>query len=95
MRQWLHIVVAGRGGESSAQAAAATGTSERGSNSTPGTGTVQEGFPTPASLAEVMLSTRQMLIEHVGECLRVRSQVTLLCILLKINILVSRDFCKV
>lgn len=78
MRQWLHIVVAGRGGESNAQAAAATRTSERGSNSTPRTGTVQEGFPTPASLAEVMLSTRQMLIDHVGECLHVRSQVTLL-----------------
>uniref|UniRef100_A0A2N9FXD6 Ubiquitin-like domain-containing protein n=1 Tax=Fagus sylvatica TaxID=28930 RepID=A0A2N9FXD6_FAGSY len=70
MKREFDGIVAGRGGESSAQAAAATGTSERGSNSTPGTGTVQEGFPTPASLAEVMLSTRQMLIEHVGECLR-------------------------
>ncbi|XP_062158133.1 ubiquitin-like domain-containing protein CIP73 isoform X2 [Alnus glutinosa] len=48
----------GRGGGNSAQAAA-----------TLPTATVQEGFPTPASLAEVMLSTRQMLIEHAGECI--------------------------
>ncbi|KAM3714233.1 hypothetical protein ACB098_01G319100 [Castanea mollissima] len=69
MRREFDAIVAGRGGESNAQAAAATRTSERSSNSTPRTGTVQEGFPTPASLAEVMQSTRQMLIDHVGECL--------------------------
>jgi hypothetical protein len=58
--------VAGRGGGNSAQAAA-----------TLPTATVQEGFPTPASLAEVMLSTRQMLIEHAGECILVSSRDTL------------------
>ncbi|KAK9098465.1 hypothetical protein Syun_025510 [Stephania yunnanensis] len=34
-----------------------------------GPGGGQGGLPTPASLAEVMLSTRQMLIEQAGECL--------------------------
>ncbi|KAH7569123.1 hypothetical protein JRO89_XS06G0109800 [Xanthoceras sorbifolium] len=45
------------------------GTEERDSSSTSQSGTVQEGLPTPASLAEVMRSTRQMLIEQVGESL--------------------------
>ncbi|GLU09588.1 hypothetical protein SLE2022_264400 [Rubroshorea leprosula] len=34
-----------------------------------GRGTVQQGLPTPASLAEVLLSSRQMLIEQATECL--------------------------
>lgn len=46
-------------------------TEERDSSSTLQSGTVQEGLPTPAALAEVMLSTRQMLIEQVGESLLV------------------------
>jgi hypothetical protein len=69
--------VAGRSGGNSAQSAATHGNGERGPNSALPTGTVQEVFPTPASLAEVMLSTRQMLIEHAGECILVSSQVTL------------------
>lgn len=56
---------AGRG--SNAQAAASHRTQEREYNPTSHSGIVQEGLPTPASLAEVMLSTRQMLIEQAGE----------------------------
>lgn len=70
-------MVAGIGGGNRSQAAAIPGTGERGSNSSQHTGTVREGFPTPAFLAEIMLSARQMLIEHAGECLLVRSLVTL------------------
>ncbi|MBA0873918.1 hypothetical protein Goshw_009165, partial [Gossypium schwendimanii] len=33
-------------------------------------GTIREGLPTPASLAEVLQSTRQMLIDQAGECLQ-------------------------
>ncbi|KAE8710386.1 Ubiquitin-like superfamily protein, putative isoform 4 [Hibiscus syriacus] len=33
-------------------------------------GTIREGLPTPASLAEVLLSTRQMLIDQAGECIQ-------------------------
>ncbi|KAF8036726.1 hypothetical protein BT93_C2442 [Corymbia citriodora subsp. variegata] len=39
-------------------------------NSASQPGAVPEGLPTPASLAEIMLSTRQMLIEQVAECLQ-------------------------
>ena len=46
-------------------------TGDRDSNSASNSGTIQEGLPTPASLAEVLLSTRQMLIEQTGECLQV------------------------
>ncbi|KAI9192250.1 hypothetical protein LWI28_020015 [Acer negundo] len=57
----------GRGGGNNAQAASIHRTEERDSSSQ--SRTVQEGLPTPASLAEVMWSTRQMLIEQVGESL--------------------------
>lgn len=77
--------MAGRGGGNSAQAAATHGNGERGPDSTLPTATVQEGFPTPASLAEVMLSTRQMLIEHAGECILVSSQVTLSSLYIREN----------
>ncbi|KAB2050095.1 hypothetical protein ES319_A13G222500v1 [Gossypium barbadense] len=33
-------------------------------------GTIREDLPTPASLAEVLQSTRQMLIDQAGECLQ-------------------------
>ncbi|KAK8619982.1 hypothetical protein V6N13_066473 [Hibiscus sabdariffa] len=33
-------------------------------------GTIREGLPTPAALAEVLLSTRQMLINQAGECIQ-------------------------
>jgi hypothetical protein len=41
------------------------------SNTTSLSGTGQERLPSPASLAEVMLSSRQLLTEQVGECLLV------------------------
>ncbi|TQD86169.1 hypothetical protein C1H46_028342 [Malus baccata] len=49
--------------------AAATHRTEESSNSSSRSGTRQEGLPTPASLAEVMRSTRQLLAEQVGESL--------------------------
>ncbi|KAG2668514.1 hypothetical protein I3760_15G164500 [Carya illinoinensis] len=69
LRHEFDAIVAGRGSRDNAQATATHEIGERGTNSSLRTGTVQEGFPTPASLAEIMLSTRQMLIEHAGECL--------------------------
>ncbi|KAM1938654.1 hypothetical protein ACFX13_026613 [Malus domestica] len=49
--------------------AAATHRTEESSNSSSRSGTRQEGLPTPASLVEVMRSTRQLLAEQVGESL--------------------------
>ncbi|KAJ6731821.1 LARGE PROLINE-RICH PROTEIN BAG6 [Salix purpurea] len=59
----------GRGGEPIAQADAAHMIEHLDSNSTSLSGTGEERVPTPASLAEVMLSSRQLLTEQVGECL--------------------------
>ncbi|XP_034895431.1 ubiquitin-like domain-containing protein CIP73 isoform X3 [Populus alba] len=59
----------GRGWENIAQADAAHRMEQIDSNSTSLSGTGQERLPTPASLAEVMLSSRQLLTEQVGECL--------------------------
>ncbi|KAJ6673325.1 LARGE PROLINE-RICH PROTEIN BAG6 [Salix viminalis] len=59
----------GRGGEHIAQADAAHMIEHLDSNSTSLSGTGEERLPTPASLAEVMLSSRQLLTEQVGECL--------------------------
>lgn len=58
------IVLAGRSGGSNGEAGRNSGTA-----SWPGTG--QEGLPTPASLGEVMHSTRQMLVEQAGDTLLV------------------------
>lgn len=69
IRREFEAIVAGRGAGNSGQAGATQGNGETDPNSTLPTGTIQEGFPTPASLAEVMLSTRQMLVEDAGECL--------------------------
>ncbi|XP_048423197.1 ubiquitin-like domain-containing protein CIP73 isoform X3 [Pyrus x bretschneideri] len=49
--------------------AAGTHRMEESSNSSSRSGIRQEGLPTPASLAEVMRSTRQLLAEQVGESL--------------------------
>ncbi|XP_048422926.1 ubiquitin-like domain-containing protein CIP73 [Pyrus x bretschneideri] len=49
--------------------AAATHRTEESSNSSSRSGIRQEGLPTPASLAEVMRSTWQLLAEQVGESL--------------------------
>ncbi|CAK7338536.1 unnamed protein product [Dovyalis caffra] len=59
----------GRGRENNSQADAAHRTEQIDSNSTSLSGTGQERFPTPASLAEVMLSSRQLLTEQVADCL--------------------------
>lgn len=67
------IVPTGRDGGSNDQAGAVHTTEVRSSGSAPSSGTRSEGFPTPASLAEVMLSTRQMLIEQAAESLLVRT----------------------
>lgn len=68
--KWL----AGRAGGNNAEEANIHGDEESSSNSSSRPSTTQESFPTPASLAEVMLSTRQMLAEEVSECLLVRSK---------------------
>ncbi|XP_065850383.1 ubiquitin-like domain-containing protein CIP73 isoform X2 [Euphorbia lathyris] len=60
----------GRGGENVTQADAPQRTEQRDSNSTSGSGTAQENLPTPASLAEVMLSSRQFMNGQVSECLQ-------------------------
>ncbi|MBA0747414.1 hypothetical protein Gogos_004328 [Gossypium gossypioides] len=57
----------GRAGGNDSQTAPMSRTGSRDSNSASNSGTVREGLPTPASLAEVLLSTRQMLIEQAGE----------------------------
>ncbi|XP_011017933.1 PREDICTED: large proline-rich protein bag6-B isoform X4 [Populus euphratica] len=58
-----------RGRENIVQADAAHRMEQIDSNSASLSGTGQERLPTPASLAEVMLSSRQLLTEQVGECL--------------------------
>lgn len=63
-------VMTGRG-ENNGQADSAQRTEQIDSNSTPQSRTVQERLPTPASLGEMMLSSRQLLIEQVAECLLV------------------------
>ncbi|KGN60751.1 ubiquitin-like domain-containing protein CIP73 [Cucumis sativus] len=59
----------GRVGGNNAQETNIHGDEESSSNSSSRPSTTQESFPTPASLAEVMLSTRQMLTGEVSECL--------------------------
>ncbi|KAG6771341.1 hypothetical protein POTOM_022692 [Populus tomentosa] len=59
----------GRGGENNAQADAARRAEQIDSNSMSQSGTGQERLPTPASLAEVIRSSRQLLTEQVAECL--------------------------
>lgn len=66
------IVLTGRDGESSVQAGAVDTADVSSSGSAPSSGTRSEGLPTPASLAEVMLSTRETLIEQAAESLLVR-----------------------
>ncbi|XVE71560.1 hypothetical protein DITRI_Ditri10aG0161100 [Diplodiscus trichospermus] len=60
----------GRAGGNDPQTASMSRTGDRDSNTASNSGTIREGLPTPASLAEVLLSTRQMLIEQAGECLQ-------------------------
>ncbi|XP_048133100.1 ubiquitin-like domain-containing protein CIP73 isoform X3 [Rhodamnia argentea] len=60
----------GRGSGNNAQMSASNRPDNRDPTSASQPGTIPEGLPTPASLAEIMLSTRQMLIEQVAECLQ-------------------------
>ncbi|KAA8521612.1 hypothetical protein F0562_012285 [Nyssa sinensis] len=53
----------------SSQSAGALGNIRQESDTVSYSATGPGGFPTPASLANVMLSTRQILIEQAGECL--------------------------
>ncbi|XP_022946658.1 large proline-rich protein BAG6 isoform X2 [Cucurbita moschata] len=59
----------GRVGGNNGQEANTHGAEESSSNSSTRPSTTHESFPTPASLAEVMFSTRQMLTGEVSECL--------------------------
>lgn len=63
--------LAGRGSGNNAQMSASNRPDNRDPNSASQPGAIPEGLPTPGSLAEIMLSTRQMLIEQVAECLQV------------------------
>ncbi|CAN1800310.1 Ubiquitin-like domain-containing protein CIP73 [Linum perenne] len=63
----IGIQMTGRSGENNAQADDTSRSEQRDHNSSPGSGNVEGRLPTPASLAEVMLSSRQLLIEQVSE----------------------------
>ena len=69
--KWFNTVLTGRDGGSSGQAGASQGSEERNSQST-AAGT-RQGFPTPEYLAEVMVSTRELLTEQAAEALLVCS----------------------
>ncbi|GMJ07258.1 hypothetical protein HRI_004394900 [Hibiscus trionum] len=60
----------GRAGINDSRTASMSRTGYRDSNSASNSETVREGLPTPASLAEVLLSTRQLLTEQAGESLQ-------------------------
>lgn len=68
-----HIWLAVREGGNNAQAAEVRRNEEMGSVSSR-SGLTPEGLSSPASLAEVLLSTRRMIVEQAGECLLVRSE---------------------
>ncbi|GAB2289142.1 hypothetical protein Dimus_023445 [Dionaea muscipula] len=59
-----------RGNENNAGTAATHGAVERESNSVLSAESTQQGLPTPSSLAQLLLSTRQMLNQQTGECLQ-------------------------
>ena len=63
----------GRGRENSASADSARMTEQRGSRSASQSTARQERLPTPEFLAEVILSSRQLLTAEVAECLLVCS----------------------
>lgn len=71
LRMMEHILLAVREG-GNAQAAEAHSNEAMGSGSSR-LGSTPENLPSPASLAEVLLSTRQMIIEQAGECILVCS----------------------
>ncbi|XP_050203774.1 ubiquitin-like domain-containing protein CIP73 [Mercurialis annua] len=63
------VIAIETGGENIIQGDAAQRTEQR-DNSTSRSGTVQERLPTPASLAEVIMSSRQFMNEQFAECLQ-------------------------
>ncbi|KAK8515527.1 hypothetical protein V6N12_075567 [Hibiscus sabdariffa] len=52
------------------QTASLSRSGDRDSTPASNSGTIREGLPTPAALAEVLLSTRQMLVNQAGECIQ-------------------------
>lgn len=66
LRREFEDIGGGRGNEP--QTSSMGRTEDRDSNTASHSSSVQQGLPTPASLAEVLLSTRQMLIEQAAEC---------------------------
>lgn len=67
-----HVLLAVREGGNNVQTAEAHRSVEMGSASSR-MGSVPESLPSPASLAEVLLSTRRMITQQAGECILVRS----------------------
>ncbi|KAK8637759.1 hypothetical protein V6N13_136219 [Hibiscus sabdariffa] len=59
-----------RAGGNDPQTAPVSSSGDRDSIPASNSATIREGLPTPASLAEVLLSTRQLLIDQVGECIQ-------------------------
>lgn len=80
----MHILLAAREGGNNVQAAEAHRNEERGFVSSR-LSSIPEGLSSPASLAEVLLSTRRMIIEQAGECLLVRSKTPPYIFLLYMN----------
>lgn len=72
LRMMEHILLAVREGENNAQAAEAHSNGEIGSASSR-LGSTPESLSSPASLAEVLRSTRRMITEQAGECILVCS----------------------
>lgn len=68
-----HILLAVREGRDNAEAAEAQRNEETRSVSSH-LGSTPEGLSSPASLAEVLRSTRQMIDQQAGECLLVSSK---------------------
>lgn len=73
LRMMEHILLAVREGGNNAQAAEAHRNEETGSVSSR-LGSTPESLSSPASLAEVLLSTRRMIVEQAGECILVCSK---------------------
>ncbi|XP_010244741.1 PREDICTED: large proline-rich protein BAG6-like isoform X2 [Nelumbo nucifera] len=67
MRHEFHVIA--RSYNNNTQPAGVTGNEGQEHDSAPHSSAGQAGLPTPASLAEVIHSTRHMLIEQAGECL--------------------------
>ena len=78
------ILFAVREGENNVQTAETHRNGEMGSVSSR-LGSTPEALSSPASLAEVMLSTRRMMIEQAGECLLVRFKASPYIFILYLN----------